>query len=72
MTQQPDFQTMSRKELRTYVLSHRDDDNALRIYMDRLKTEPGIDRYQGGVSTDDLAELDRLLQKSVTKTGDTK
>jgi hypothetical protein len=72
MTPQPDFQTMSRKELRSYVLSHREDENALRIYMDRLKTEPGIDRYQGGVSADDLAQLDRLLQKSVTKTGDTK
>jgi hypothetical protein len=70
MTQQPNFQTMPRKELRAYVLSHRDDDNALRIYMDRLKTEPGIDRYQGGVSADDLVQLDRLLQNSVPKTGD--
>jgi hypothetical protein len=40
--------------------------------MNRLKTEPGIDRYQGGVSADDLAQLDRLLQKSVSKTGDPK
>ena len=72
MTPQPDFQTMSRKELRSYVLSHRADENALRIYMDRLKTEPGIDRYRGGVSADDLAQLDRLLQQSVTKSGDPK
>jgi hypothetical protein len=70
MTQQPDFQTMPRKDLRAYVVSHRDDENALRIYMDRLKNEPGIDRYQGGISADDLAQLDRLLQNSVTKTGD--
>ena len=70
MTQQPDFQTMPRKELRIYVLSHRDDENALRIYMDRLKNEPGVDRHQGGVSIDDLAQLDRLLQKSAAKTGE--
>ena len=70
MTQQPNFQSMPRQELRAYVLSHRDDENALRIYMNRLKNEPGIDRYQGGVSADDLAQLDRLLQKSVAKTGD--
>ncbi len=25
MTQKPDFQQMSRKELRTYVLAHRED-----------------------------------------------
>jgi hypothetical protein len=67
MTQQPDFQTIPRQELRAYVLSHRNDENALRIYMDRLKNEPGIVRYQGGVTVDDLAQLDRLLQKSVTK-----
>ena len=70
MTQQPNFESMPRQELRAYVLSHREDENALRIYMNRLKNEPGIDRYQGGVSADDLAQLDRLLQKSVAKTGD--
>lgn len=70
MTQQPNFQSMPRQELRAYVLSHRDDENALRIYMNRLKNESGIDRYQGSVSAEDLAQLDQLLQKSVTKTGD--
>ncbi len=70
MTQQPDFQTMPRQELRSYVLSHRDDENALRIYMDRLKNEPGIDRHQGNLTADDLARLDRVLQKSAAKTGD--
>lgn len=38
--------------------------------MDRLKNEPGIDRYHGGVTTDDLARLDRIVQQSVTKTGE--
>jgi hypothetical protein len=70
MTQQPDFQTRPRKELRSYVLSHRDDEDALRIYMDRLKNEPGIDRHQGGIAADDLARLDRLVQQSVTKSGE--
>lgn len=70
MTQQPDFQAMPRKELRSYVLSHRDDENALRIYMDRLKNEPGIDRHQGGIAADDLARLDRILQQSATQTGE--
>jgi hypothetical protein len=32
MTLKPDFQQMSRKELRTYVLTHREDEEALRIY----------------------------------------
>jgi len=70
MTPHPDFQTIPRQELRAYVLSHREDENALRIYMQRLKTEPGIDRHQGGISADDLAQLNRLLQNSASKTGD--
>jgi hypothetical protein len=32
VTLKPDFQQMSRKELRTYVLTHREDEEALRIY----------------------------------------
>ncbi|WP_407641949.1 DUF6887 family protein [Calothrix rhizosoleniae] len=32
MIRKLDFQQMSRKELRTYVLTHREDDEALRIY----------------------------------------
>jgi hypothetical protein len=70
MTQPPDFQTMPRQQLRAYVLAHRHDEQALRIYMDRLKTEPGIIRHQGGVTVDELAQLDQLLQNSIAKTGD--
>ncbi|NET62836.1 MAG: hypothetical protein F6K47_44135 [Symploca sp. SIO2E6] len=70
MTQKFNFQTMPRKELRAYVLSHRDDEDALRIYMDRLKNESGIIRHQGGITTNDLAKLDQLLQNSINQTPD--
>ncbi|MFM6057213.1 MAG: DUF6887 family protein, partial [Microcystis aeruginosa] len=45
MNHQPDFYQMSRPELRKYVLSHREDDEALRIYMDRMRTESGVTRF---------------------------
>ncbi|MFM6202728.1 MAG: DUF6887 family protein, partial [Dolichospermum sp.] len=32
----PNFQDMSTKELRAYVLSHRDDQEAFYIYVDKL------------------------------------
>lgn len=70
MTQPSDFQSMPRPKLRAYVLSHRDDDEALRIYMDRLKTEPGVVRYQGQVTPGDLAQLERLLQQSSIQSGE--
>ncbi|MEO0488142.1 MAG: hypothetical protein AAFZ49_01125 [Cyanobacteria bacterium J06659_2] len=38
--------------------------------MDRLKSESGIIRHQGGITADDLDQLDQLLQRSTSKTGD--
>ena len=34
MTHELNFEEMSRKELRTYVLAHRENQEALRIYME--------------------------------------
>ena len=36
MTMQPNFQTMGKKELRSYLLAHRDDDSAFYAYADRV------------------------------------
>jgi hypothetical protein len=66
MTLKPDFQQMSRKELRTYVLTHREDDEALRIYMARLHNEPGVIRQSGGLNEEDLNQLDELIKARVS------
>ncbi|MEB3310507.1 MAG: hypothetical protein VKJ02_09755 [Snowella sp.] len=36
---QPDFQSMTQKELQRYVLSHREDQAAFYAYIDKLNTE---------------------------------
>jgi hypothetical protein len=36
---QPNFQSMSQKELQRYVLDHRDDQEAFYAYIDRLHQE---------------------------------
>ncbi len=41
---QPNFDEMSRAELRAYVLEHRDDEEAFHAYVDRLATEPVLAR----------------------------
>jgi len=41
---QPNFDEMSRAELRAYVLEHRDDEEAFHAYVDRLATEPILAR----------------------------
>ncbi len=65
MTQKHDFQQMNRKELRTYVLAHRQDDEALRIYMERLHNESGVIRQTGGLNEEDLNQLEQLIKRSV-------
>ncbi|MBR8835546.1 MAG: hypothetical protein DSM106950_16405 [Stigonema ocellatum SAG 48.90 = DSM 106950] len=47
MTLKPEFQQMSQKELRTYALTHSEDEEALRIYMARLHNESGVIRQTG-------------------------
>lgn len=39
MSVKPDFSTMTALELRAYVLAHRDDEEALQAYLDKLHTE---------------------------------
>ncbi|MFB2894800.1 hypothetical protein ACE1CI_17965 [Aerosakkonemataceae cyanobacterium BLCC-F50] len=68
MTQKPDFKHISRKELRTYVLTHREDEEALRIYMARLQNEPGVIRQSGGLNEEDLNQLEVLIEARVRDT----
>ena len=39
MSVKPDFVTMTTIELRAYVLQHRDDEEALHVYLDKLHAE---------------------------------
>ncbi|MBW4577460.1 MAG: hypothetical protein KME08_19675 [Aphanothece sp. CMT-3BRIN-NPC111] len=39
MSIKPDFANMSAMELRAYVLEHRDDEEALHAYLDKLHME---------------------------------
>lgn len=54
MSVKPDFTKPTKSELKTYVLSHRDDEKALQAYLDRLNTEnPNTRIYQ---SQEDVSE----------------
>ncbi|MGA9377833.1 MAG: hypothetical protein WBV73_03435 [Phormidium sp.] len=39
MSTKPNFQTMTKRELRTYILEHREDEKALHAYLDKLHDE---------------------------------
>jgi hypothetical protein len=39
MSVKPNFKTMTKAELRAYVLEHREDEEALHAYLDKLHAE---------------------------------
>lgn len=65
MTPKPDFQHMSPKELRNYVLSHYEDEKALRVYMARLHNEPAVIRQTEGLNQENLKQLKQLIEKRI-------
>lgn len=49
----PNYETMSLDELRQYVLAHRAE------HIARLRREPGVIRYRGGLNEADLQQLEQ-------------
>ena len=56
------FETMSRKELRAYILANREDEEAFHVYMDRALAEPG-EIHPAPQSLDDLKHFPELQEK---------
>jgi hypothetical protein len=55
----PDFETMARAELRTYVRTHSDDEQAFHTYIDRFASTP-TEIYGGGAE-----EVEMLVKRKV-------
>ena len=61
----PNFATMTRSEFHRYVLEHREDDEALSIYVERFR-EPNAKVYSPDQGFDDpevVPVLNKLLDK---------
>ncbi|MBP0017110.1 MAG: hypothetical protein J7647_06055 [Cyanobacteria bacterium SBLK] len=58
----PNFQTMTRQELRNYLLEHRDNTQAFYAYMDRLAKAP-ILAIHSPSDSEPLSEVITRIQK---------
>jgi hypothetical protein len=58
----PNFQSMSKVELRSYVLAHRNDEEAFQFYIDRVAAEEGRVTYPPLQSIDDLENYPELIK----------
>ncbi|MBD1933022.1 hypothetical protein H6F79_14530 [Trichocoleus sp. FACHB-69] len=56
----PDFSKMTRQELRTYVLAHREDDEAIEALIKR--GNPNIPKYRLPKTEEDLREMEEILK----------
>jgi hypothetical protein len=59
----PDFNTMNLKELRKYVLSHREDDEAFYTFVDRVDKEKTWKTYPPMESVEDMNKYPEVLEK---------
>ena len=57
-----DFNRMSKTELRAYVLSHRQDEQAWNVYMERLKDDPTVIRIPPNLNDAGWIEVEQIIE----------
>ena len=61
----PNFDAMSKAELRAYVIAHQDDQEAFYTFVDRLTANPSSVKYPASMTPDEIhkAVLDHIENK---------
>jgi hypothetical protein len=60
-----DFHTMTKKELRAYVIAHPSDKDAFRIFVDRFTVNASSETFAMPQSVADLQEIESLIKQKV-------
>ena len=63
----PNFTTMNTSELRTYVLEHRDDQEAFYTLMDRLNASPPTVSYPCPNTPENLGLMKKAIRERLGK-----
>lgn len=59
----PNFDTMTRKEIREYILQHREDDDAIEALIN--KGNPNSPTYKFPQTDEDLREMETILKQKL-------
>jgi hypothetical protein len=65
----PDFSKMTRQELRNYILTHREDDDAIAALIDR--GNPHSLKYLFPETEDNFREMEEILKQRLGSEGET-
>jgi hypothetical protein len=63
----PDFSRMTRQELRAYILTHRDDDEAIEALIKR--GNPDSPKFRFPQTDEDLREMEEILRRKLSSGG---
>jgi hypothetical protein len=63
----PDFDTMTKGELRAYVIAHPDDRSAFRMFVDRFTAEASSETFNIPNSNADVKEVEILIQQKLAQ-----
>ena len=66
----PNFQAMSKEELRAYVLNHRDNEEAFHVYMDKLHAQENRIKHPAVNSFDQLESYPEFVKKLKRELGE--
>ncbi len=61
----PNFSSMTREQLRSYILEHRDDDDAIEALINQ--GNPNSQTYRFPQTDDDLHEMEAILKQKLNK-----
>jgi len=62
----PDFNTMSKPELRAYVMAHRNDNEAFYTLVDRFRADSKNNvQYPCPKTPEDLAQMEKAIQAKI-------
>ena len=65
----PDFSKMTRQELRNYISTHREDDDAIESLINR--GNPHSLKYPFPQTEDDFREMEEILKQKLASKGET-
>ena len=63
MSKKPDFKTMNSQELKSYILSHRDDDEAFYAYVDKINERKDRVVYPPLKSLEELEKYPEVIEQ---------
>ena len=63
----PDLKSVTKTELRAYVIAHPEDKDAFRIFVDRFTAEASSETYAVPQSKAEVEEVESLIQQRVQK-----